>query len=164
LRKALATACGAVASVALFGIMLLTLVDVAGRKFLNASIPGSLELTELLMVAVIFAALPLVSLAGEHIVFDSLDRWQPDGLRRVQQSIVDLLCAGALLGLAWLMWLKAGQLASYGDTTPQLKLPVAPFVYAMSVCCVLTAVVHVMLMREPVAHHHVGVQDPPAGA
>ena len=162
MRKTLAVACGAVASVALFGIMLLTLVDVAGRKLFSASVPGSLELTELLMVAVIFAALPLVSLAGEHIVFDSFDRWQPAGLRRLQQLIVDLLCAGALLGLAWLMWLKAGQLASYGDTTPQLKLPVAPFVYAMSVCCVLTAVVHGMLIRRPVAHHHIGVQDPPA--
>lgn len=164
MRKTLAVACGAVASVALFGIMLLTLVDVAGRKLFSASVPGSLELTELLMVAVIFAALPLVSLAGEHIVFDSFDRWQPAGLRRLQQLIVDLLCAGALLGLAWLMWLKAGQLASYGDTTPQLKLPVAPFVYAMSVCCVLTALVHTLLMRQPVAHHHVGVQDPPSGA
>ncbi|HLL10498.1 MAG TPA: TRAP transporter small permease subunit, partial [Rubrivivax sp.] len=72
-------ACSAVASVALFGIMLLTLVDVAGRKLFSASVPGSLELTELLMVAVIFAALPLVSLAGEHIAFDSFDRWQPAG-------------------------------------------------------------------------------------
>jgi TRAP-type C4-dicarboxylate transport system permease small subunit len=30
-------------------------------------------LTELLMVVVIFAGLPLVSLRGEHVVFDSLD-------------------------------------------------------------------------------------------
>ena len=50
-----------------------TLVDVGGRKVLSASVPGSLELTELLMVVVIFAGLPLVSLRGEHVVFDSLD-------------------------------------------------------------------------------------------
>jgi TRAP-type transport system small permease protein len=60
--------------VALFAIMALTLVDVSGRKLLSQSVPGSLELTELLMVVVIFAALPLVSLRGEHVVFDSLDR------------------------------------------------------------------------------------------
>jgi TRAP-type C4-dicarboxylate transport system permease small subunit len=159
LRRLLATVCGVTAALALFGIMLLTLVDVAGRKLLSASVPGSLEVTELLMVAVIFVALPLVSLAGEHIVFDSLDRWLPAGVRRAQQLVVDLLCVAALLGLAWLMWAKAGQMASYGDTTSQLKLPVSPFVYAMSVCCMLTAVVHGMLMWRPVAHHHPGVQE-----
>jgi TRAP-type transport system small permease protein len=163
-RKLLAKVCGVMAALALFGIMLLTLVDVAGRKLFSASVPGSLELTELLMVAVIFAALPLVSLAGEHIVFDSLDRWLPPRLRRAQQLVVDLLCVIALLGLAWLMWGKAGQMASYGDTTSQLKLPVSPFVYAMSVCCMLTAVVHGILMWRPVAHHHPGVQEPLSAA
>jgi TRAP-type C4-dicarboxylate transport system permease small subunit len=46
---------------------------VLGRKLAENSIPGSLELTELLMVVVIFAALPLVSERGEHVEFDSLD-------------------------------------------------------------------------------------------
>lgn len=162
-RALLAKVCGVVAGLALFAIMLLTLSDVAGRKLFSASVPGSLELTELLMVVVIFAALPLVSLAGEHVVFDSLDRWLPAGLRRAQQLVVDLLSAGALLGLAWLMWVKAGQMAGYGDTTAQLKLPVSPFVYAMSVFCMLTAVVHGILMWQPVVHHHVGVDDVASG-
>jgi len=70
LRKHLATLCGLLAAVALFAIMVLTLVDVSGRKLLSSSVPGSLELTELLMVVVIFAGLPLVSLRGEHVVFD----------------------------------------------------------------------------------------------
>lgn len=160
----MAKLCGITAALALFGIMLLTLVDVAGRKLFSASVPGSLEVTELLMVSVIFAALPLVSLAGEHIVFDSLDRVLPAAVRRAQQLVVDLLCVGALAGLAWLMWSKAGQMASYGDTTSQLRLPVAPFVYAMSVCCMLTAIVHGMLMWQPVAHHHAGVQEPLSAA
>ena len=69
---------------ALFGIMALTLVDVVSRKLLAGSIPGSLEVTELLMVVVIFAGLPLVSLHGEHVVFDSLDPLLPRMLRRVQ--------------------------------------------------------------------------------
>ena len=151
--------CGLLAALALFAIMVLTLVDVSGRKLLSSSVPGSLELTELLMVAVIFAGLPLVSLHGEHVVFDSLDRWVPAGLRRAQQALVDLLCAALLLGLAWVMLAKGGQMIEYGDTTAQLKLPVGPFVYLMSMLCALTAAVHVMLAFRPVAHHHSGV-DP----
>jgi TRAP-type transport system small permease protein len=163
LKKLLGTLAGLMAALALFGIMVLTAVDVGGRKFLSASVPGSLELTELLMVAVIFAGLPLVSLHGEHVVFDSLDRWIPRPLQRVQQALVDALCAALLLGLAWLMWSKGLQMAGYGETTAQLKLPVYPFVWLMSLLCALTAVVHAMLVWRPVAHHHIGV-DGEAGA
>ena len=132
------------AALALFAIMALTLVDVLGRKLFSQSVPGSLELTEILMVVVIFAALPLVSQRGEHVVFDSLDPWLTPQLQRFQQALVDLLCCAALGGLAWLLWEKAGQLTQYGDTTAQLKLPVGVFVYAMALLCGLTAGVHVL--------------------
>jgi TRAP-type transport system small permease protein len=138
--------------------MLLTLVDVSGRKLVSTSVPGSLELTELLMVVVIFAGLPLVSLRGEHVVFDSLDAVLPGALVRLQTAVMDLICAAALAGVAWLMWGKAGQIAGFGDTTAALKIPQAPFVYLMSVLCGLTAGIHLLLVAAPVAHHHPGVQ------
>lgn len=159
MRKLLATLCGAIAALALFAIMLLTLVDVSGRKLLSESLPGALELTELLMVAVIFAGLPLVSMQGEHVVFDSLDRVLPAWLRRVQQVLVDALCAAALLGLAWLMWGKAAQMADFGDVTAQLQLPLPPFVRLMSVLCAVTAAMHLLLvLRPPADHHHPGTE------
>jgi TRAP-type C4-dicarboxylate transport system permease small subunit len=158
-KKLLTALCGTIAAVALFAIMTLTLVDVSGRKLFSQSVPGSLEVTELLLVAVIFAGLPLVSLRGEHVVFDSLDPLLPPWLRRVQQLVVDGLCAAALAGIAWLMWVKAGQLGEYGETTAQLKMGLAPFVHAMSLLCAVTALVHCLLMWQPVAHHHAGVSD-----
>lgn len=157
LKRTLEALCGAVAATALFAIMALTLVDVSGRKLLSTSVTGSLELTELLMVAVIFAGLPLVSLRGEHVVFDSLDPWLPRAVRRVQDVLVDLLCSALLAGLAWLMWVKAGQMTQYGDTTAQLKLSQGPFVYLMSALCALTAFVHLVLVFAPTTHHHIGV-------
>lgn len=159
MKSLLRLLCGLLAAVALFAIMTLTLVDVTGRKLLDHSVPGSLELTELLMVAVIFAGLPLVSLHGEHIVFDSLDRRLPAWLLRAQQALVDLGCACLLLGLAWVMWGKAGQMVEYGDVSSQLQIPLGPFVYAMAALIVVTAMVHLALVFAPVAHHHVGVED-----
>ena len=158
MKKLLAALCGAIAATALFAIMALTLVDVSGRKLLSSSVPGALEVTELLMVAVIFAGLPLVSMQGEHVVFDSLDALLPRWLRRMQQVLVDLLCLAALGGLAWLMWVKAGQMAEFGDTTAQLKLPLPPFVYVMSVLCGVTALVHGLLMLQPPVPHHPGTE------
>ena len=159
LKKLLGACCGLLAALALFAIMWLTLVDVAGRKLLDRSITGSLELTELLMVVVIFAGLPLVSLKGEHVVFDSLDPWIPRLFKRVQQAVVDLLCLAALAGLAVLMWDKAAQMAQYGDITPQLQLALPPFVRLISVLLAVTACVHAMLVFAPVGHHHAGVDD-----
>jgi len=159
LRRLLEWLCGSLAALALFGIMILTLIDVTGRKAVSQSVPGSLEMTELLLVVVIFAGMPLVSLAGEHVVFDSLDPWLNPGVRRVQGLWVDACCAIGLFGIAWVMWTMASQMAGYGETTAQLKLPKAPFVYGMSVLCAVTALVHGLLMLTPVAHHHVGVDS-----
>ena len=162
LRRRLEWLCGTLAAAALFAIMILTLVDVSGRKAISQSVPGSLEMTELLMVMVIFAGLPLVSLAGEHVVFDSLDPWLPERVRRIQGLCIDLVCAVGLLGLAWVMWGMGASRAADGETTAQLKLPIAPFVYGMSVLCAVTAIVHLLLVLRPVSHHHVGVdaEDP----
>jgi TRAP-type transport system small permease protein len=162
LKRALEALCGTLAAAALFSIMALTFVDVSGRKLLSQSVPGSLELTELLMVVVIFAALPLVSLHGEHVVFDSLDPMLERWVRRAQGLAVDVFCTLALAGVAWLLWIKAGELSSYGETTAQLRIPKGWFVYLMSGLCALTAVVHALLMLAPVTHHHPGVQDRPA--
>lgn len=161
MKRLLERLCGSLAAVALFAIMILTLIDVSGRKLLNESVPGSLELTELLMVVVIFAGLPLVSLAGEHVVFDSFDTWLSRRLRRTQGLLIDGICAAALVGLAWLMWVKAGQMAGYGETTAQLKILKAPFVYGMGALCAVTALVHVLLLLTPVAHHYIGVRETP---
>lgn len=151
LRRVFEWLCGVLAALALFAIAALTLLDVLGRKLADRSIPGSLELTEMLMVVVIFAALPLVSWTGEHVVFDSLDARLPPAVRRWQERIIQLLCALMLAGVAWLMWGKAGDMAQYGDVTAQLRVPQGPFVYAMSVLCGITAAVHAVLMLRRVA-------------
>jgi TRAP-type C4-dicarboxylate transport system permease small subunit len=159
MRQALERLCSALSATALFSIMVLTLVDVVSRKLLAGSIPGSLELTELLLVVVIFAGLPLVSLHGEHVVFDSLDPLLPRLLKRVQGVLVDLFCAGGLAVIGWLMWIKAGQMLEYGDKTQQLGLTLGWFVYLMSVLLFISALVHLILVVAPVVHHHIGVDE-----
>ena len=148
MKKLLDLLCGLLSGIALFAIMALTFFDVLGRKFASHSIPGSLELTELLMVVVIFGALPLVSQHGEHVEFDSLDPWLPAGVRRVQALVVHLLCAVMLLSLAWLMWVTGGQFLATGETTAQLEILKAPFIYGMGVLCGVTGLVHLGLLRE----------------
>lgn len=145
MKKLLETLCGLLAGIALFAIMALTFLDVGGRKLLNNSIPGSLEMTELLMVIVIFGALPLVSERGEHVVFDSLDPYLPEAIKKVQRALVHLLCGSALVALGWLMWQTGTDFLQSGETTAQLKILKAPFIYGMGVLCGFTGIVHLTL-------------------
>ena len=151
MKRLLETLCGLLAGGALFAIMALTFFDVLGRKFLDNSIPGSLELTELMMVVVIFGALPLVSARGEHVEFDSLDPYLPMWLRRLQGVVVHLRCGVLLLALGWLMWRTGGEFLQTGETTAQLHILKAPFVYGMGLLCAATGVVHLLMVRKPVA-------------
>ena len=153
MKKLLEFLCGLLAGSALFAIMALTFFDVLGRKFASNSIPGSLELTELLMVIVIFAALPLVSERGEHVAFDSLDHYLPAWALRVQSAIVNVFCAAVLLGLGWLMWRTGGQFLESGETTAQLKITMGWLAYAMAVLMAVTALSLVILaFRQPQRH------------
>ncbi len=149
MKKLLETVCGLLSGAALFAIMALTFFDVGGRKLLDHSIPGSFELTELLMVVVIFGAIPLVSQRGEHVVFDSLDSYLPAGVRRAQGIIVHLLIGAAMLALGYLMFKTGQQFAINGDTTAQLKIDKAPFIYGMGLLCAVTGLVHVGLIFNP---------------
>lgn len=149
LDKLLHRTAGLTAATALFSLMWLTLVDVVGRKFFNNSVPGGLELTEILMVIVIFSALPLVSWRGEHVVFDSLDAFVPSWLKGIQGRSVNIVSAGVFAFLAYLMTLRAERFAEYGDTTVHLQLAIAPVAWIMSGLLLLTALVHLLFAIAP---------------
>lgn len=141
--------CGLMASAALFAIMWLTLLDVNGRKFFDHSIPGALEITEILMVVVIFGALPLVSWRSEHVVFDTLDGFLPRAVRWVQQRLVHVVCAAMFGFLAQLMVDRGDRFQEYGDITVHLQLPMAPVAYLMAFLLLTTALVHLVLVFCP---------------
>jgi len=143
-KKLFDIVCGTLSGLALFAIMVLTFLDVSGRKIWSQSITGSLELTELLMVVVIFGALPLVSMKSEHVVFDSLDALFSPFFQRIQRALVNLVCAALLFGLAYLMWRTGSEFAVTGETTAQLKIAKAPFIQGMGVLCGLTGLVHLI--------------------
>lgn len=140
---------GVIAAAALFAMMSLTFVDVLGRKFLDASVPGSLEVTELLMLVLIFVALPLTSLHGEHVVFDLFDRMLGTRARAIQHRLSNAVCAVLMGGAAWLVAQRAARTAEFGDNTSVLRIDLAPFHYMVAVALMLTAAMHVYLVVRP---------------
>jgi TRAP-type C4-dicarboxylate transport system permease small subunit len=142
---------GAAAALLLFGMMALTTADVVGRYFFNRPLRGAFEITELLLLTLIFAGLPLASRAGEHVTLDFVDMLLGAKGQVLLQRAVDLVCGVIILALAWRVWVKAGTIAGYGDTTDVLRVPVGPFVYFMTAMVAVTGVVHLAraIFRQP---------------
>src|SRR5262252_9091123 len=132
---------GIAASVLLFGMMVLTFFDVVGRYLLNKPIRGAFEITELALLVLIFAGLPLVSHADEHVTMDFIDRVLPARARLVLVRLVHAICAAIMFFLTWQVWIKATRISSYGDTTDVLRITVGPFVYFMAMMICLTGLV-----------------------
>ena len=142
-------ALGLAASVILFVMMMVTFVDVIGRYVFNRPLNGAFEVTELMLLVLIFAGLPLVSHADEHVTMDFIDHVLTSGGRRIVMAIAQLVCAATMLGLAWLIWVKAGKIAGYGDTTDVLRILVAPFVYFMAAMIALSGLIHAWKIIHP---------------
>jgi TRAP-type C4-dicarboxylate transport system permease small subunit len=140
---------GIAASALLFGMMVLTFFDVVGRYLLNKPIRGAFEITELGLLVLIFAGLPLVSHADEHVTMDFIDRMLPERLARVWVRAMHVVCAAIMFFLAWQVWLKAAKISGYSDTTDVLRVPIGPFVYFMALMIGLTGVVHVFKTFVP---------------
>ncbi len=127
----------------LFLMMLLTFADVVARYLINIPIRGGFEITELTLLVLIFAGLPLVSRADEHVTMDFIDRILPSRLRSAWIRVMDGVCAAIMFFLSWQVWIKATRIASYSDTTDVLRITIGPFVYFMAAMIALTGVVHV---------------------
>lgn len=139
---------GVAASALLLFMMLLTFVDVVLRYLFNRPLAGAFEVTELVLLVLIFAGLPLVTYADEHALMDFIDRLLgPRGTRALERT-VQALCAGVMFLLAWLVWLKADRIWAYRDTTDVLRIVYGPFVYFMAVAIGLTGVIHLYKLIE----------------
>src|SRR5262245_39778651 len=124
-------------------MMILTFVDVVARYVLSRPVRGAFEVTELMLLVLIFAGLPLVSYADEHALMDFIDRWLGRRAQRGLERAVQVLCAAVMFLLAWLVWMKADRIWAYRDATDVLRIVYGPFVYFMAATIALTGLIHV---------------------
>jgi len=139
---------GAAAAGILLAMMLLTVVDVVARYVFNRPVRGAFEVTELMLVVLIFAGLPLVSFTDEHAVMDFIDRLLGPRSQRGLERLVQLACAAFLFLLTGLMWRKADRIWAYRDATDVLRIVYGPFVYFMALALGLAGVIHLYKVLE----------------
>lgn len=138
------------------GILLLsltgvTLVDVMGRYFLSSPLPGASEITELLVMAIVFAGLPAICLDDGHITVDLLTSKLKGRADLAQTFLARIVVAVMLAIVAWQMWEHGVRIGSYGSTTTYLRIPLEPVAKAGSILAGFSSAIVLMLalMRLP---------------
>ena len=149
-----------VAGATLFGMMLLTTADVTGRYFFNSPILGAVELTQLMLAALVFLSLPVVCWRQEHISVDLLDAIFPARLIWVREVIVNLLVTAALWVMARRVWALAERAFEWGDVTEFLRIP---YGYLIGLIAIMLALSALLTLARAVLYLLEGVRVIPQG-
>lgn len=124
---------GFLASTVLMLLMIVTFIDVTGRYLFLAPLPGAFEMTEIMMAMLIFAGLPLVSRANQHVTVNLIIGLLSPKIRHFQRLITQIIMALVFGVMAWRMWIKAAEMLVQGDETAYLLIPIAPVAFFMTI-------------------------------
>ena len=113
----------------LVAMTLVTVVDVGGRYLFNRPLPGALELSELLMVFLVFGAFAVTELRNGHVDIDVVVNKMPPRARAFSETVAAVLSTAFWGAITWRTALHAQNVWRGGETTPNLGLPIAPFVW-----------------------------------
>lgn len=137
----------AVAALLVTGLVLVTCFDVVGRYLFNSPLGGAFELTQVLLGALVFAALPLTTAVGGHVEVDLFLTLMP---RHVAQGLGRLggaVTAAVLLYFAFRLVLLTEDNIAAGTRTAGLGLPLWGLGALGVVSCLASAVI--ALVRRP---------------
>ena len=142
---------GGCCALLLFGLVALTVADVIGRYVLTAPLAGAFELTELMLGALVFAALPLATMTGEHVAVDALFDASPPRVRTAMVWLAGAATAAALWVIAWRLAAYSARLANDEAVTDALLVPLAPLGWFAAGMAALSGLLAVARLVTPPA-------------
>jgi TRAP-type C4-dicarboxylate transport system permease small subunit len=141
-------------AVAVFAMAGLTFVDVIGRYFFNAPIPGAFEIVGLILGIAMIGAFPLVTFQERHITVDLFDSFIRGRFRRVRQVTVRLGTAAMAGFMAERLYAAAIDEWANDFVTENLEITRVPLLLVMAAICAFTAVgmtiITIRGLRQPV--------------
>jgi len=129
------------AGVVLLGLLGLVIFDIIMRYVLRLPFLGAYEMSELMMVLIVFLALPYCAATGGHVAVDLLAPILDRPGFRWLNALIHLAGAVLMAVIAWQATLYAFVSAARGEATNMLKIPKQPFELVTAFCAALFAIV-----------------------
>jgi len=141
--------------VLLVGVLVMTVISVAGRYLFNAPIPGDYEITELACGVAVFAFLPYCQLNRANIVVEFFTARLSRRAKRMLDTVHSFAFAVVAVLMAWRLAVGGLSKMADGQTTLYLGIPMywgyfSAVVGAVTLCivCVWVFVVGVRTVRR----------------
>lgn len=128
---------GYLGSIALFGMMVLTTIDVTGRYLFNSPLMGAFEITEYLVLILVFSFLGNSQSYKVHVSVDLFFQKFSKKVRLIAELFNHIACFAFTALIGWMSFLKALELKEVGEASPNLQIPDYPFVYFLVVGCIV---------------------------
>jgi TRAP-type C4-dicarboxylate transport system permease small subunit len=125
----------------LFVMMLLTMADVVLRKVFSKGILGALELTEFMMMGLVFFALARVELLDRNISVDLVVQHMNRRTRLMIGMITRLICFVLFCLVTLSVFVYAQVMKVSNEVTVDIGISRYPFVYAAAAGCAVLALV-----------------------
>jgi|SRR5690554_252136 len=130
-------------------MMVITFSDVIGRSLLNQPVPGAFELTELLLLAVIFSGLPRACRTNSHINVTVLSGHFSSRINNWLVRVFALIGAVSLAAISWSMVNLGIEKIEFRDVTSFLGIPVGPVALLVSLLIGMSSLSEVIRAFSP---------------
>ncbi|MFC3529364.1 TRAP transporter small permease [Paracoccus mangrovi] len=141
----------AVVAALLIALMIgVTCIDVFGRYLLNRPFGGAYELTQMLLAALVFVALPLTTADGGHVEVDLALHMFSRRVQVLMGRLAGLVSAAALAYFAWRLAVIGLDQWHEGTRSASLMLPMAPLAFLAAISCAVSSLI-LILPRDEVA-------------
>ena len=136
----------------LLGMMLLTTCDVIGRYIFNAPITGAYEITEVMMITVVFLFLGYTQAQKGHISIDFVIQLLPQKMRMTIDIVTHLVSLFIMILIGWMNILRCLELMRINEVTPILHVPISPFFLILAIGCFVYSIEFIKNIKDILKH------------
>ena len=129
-----------IGALALLIMMLLTAVDVIGRHFFQRPILGVFELTEFMVLILIFSFIGYAQSYKSHVSVDLFMTFFPQKARNIIELFNHMLCLLLMALITWMGIAKVKDLMENGEMSPNLGIPNYPFAIFLVIGCAVMCI------------------------
>ena len=80
--------------------MLITVIDVLGRYLLSLPLPGTTEITEIILGALIYIGLPYITKLEEHVTVSLFTNYFSNSIIKIQKIVINFIVSIILFIIA----------------------------------------------------------------